>query len=86
MIDSESVTLGLDLTIWTIGSLISLFVSVRTLKMLQLAKVFRTLCSIIIWLIIISSVATIFFTVNFFIFDRKDSSAAIWLFAIADAI
>lgn len=85
MIGWDDIVLDIDLAIWTVGSIISIVMAVRTLQMLQLAKVSRSLCTIIIWLIIVSSVATILFTAFFLILSQNRATYALVTMSVADA-
>ena len=86
MTDATSIVLNIDLAVWTVGSLICLCFSWRTLQTLQLAKVSRKLCALIIWLIVLSSVATIVFTVFYFVFAQSGAYFSLIILSLADAI
>ena len=86
MIDANSIVLYIDLAVWTVGSLISIFMALETLQVLRLAKVSRSLCALIIWLIILSASATIVFTVFYLVNVRFSALFALIILSLADSI
>ena len=47
----------IDLSIWTVGAIVSLFYSFKVLRLVNLAKVSRKMVAVLTWLIVVSSVA-----------------------------